>query len=188
MRMVSSRVPARTAKLATSKLAVPDVARGSRRAVSPFVATCLSRMAVGPSCRQSASRSERQEIREKTCRFAREPDMVPPSATNQVTENKDIIDWHHDDAANSPRAAILCYFRTFRKENLYFNRQPLCFQHVARPWPLTSRRAGLPSLQVPGERGLASTPWRAEMPCLSHLQTLCPAHECRAGKYNEAGC
>ncbi len=37
-----------------------------------------------------------------------------------------------------PYSAILCHFRTFCKENLYLNRQPLCFHHFARPWPLTS--------------------------------------------------
>ncbi len=38
-----------------------------------------------------------------------------------------------------PYSAILCHFRTFCKENLYFNRQPLCFHHFAKPRPLTSR-------------------------------------------------
>ena len=37
-----------------------------------------------------------------------------------------------------PFCAILCHFRTFCKENLYLNRQPLCFHHFARTWPLTS--------------------------------------------------
>ena len=31
-----------------------------------------------------------------------------------------------------PFCAILCHFRTFCKENLYLNRQPLCFHHLAR--------------------------------------------------------
>ena len=31
-----------------------------------------------------------------------------------------------------PYSAILCHFRTFCKENLYLNRQPLCFHHFAR--------------------------------------------------------
>ncbi len=36
--------------------------------------------------------------------------------------------------------AILCHFRPFCKKNLYLSRQPLCFHHFARPWPLTSQR------------------------------------------------
>ncbi len=48
-----------------------------------------------------------------------------------------------------PFCAILCHFLVFCKENLHLNRQPLCFHHFAKPWPLTSRPAGFASIPAP---------------------------------------
>ena len=58
-----------------------------------------------------------------------------------------------------PFSAILCHFLTFCKETLYLSRQPLCFHHFARRWPLTSRGpgAGLSEPRATGSKmGLGS--------------------------------
>ena len=54
--------------------------------------------------------------------------------------------------------AILCHFRVFCKENLYLNRQPLCFHHFARPWPFTIPACRFAQHTGAGERELPSTP------------------------------
>ena len=61
-------------------VATSDVARVSRRAVSPFLATCLT--AAWPSTRRTP------QIHKKTCRLTRAPAIVPPPAATRTLKTK----------------------------------------------------------------------------------------------------
>ena len=151
-RGLSTKKANRSKQVETSKVATRDVAHVSRRAVAPFVATCLNGMAAGPSCRQSASRGERQEYLKSARKpvallgnLTRSRRRLQPESLKTKTLSVDTMTRRRKwpiSCHSLPYSAILCHFRTFCKANLYLTRQPLCFNHFARPWPLTSRRAG----------------------------------------------
>ena len=174
MRTVSSSVPARAAKVVTSKVATSDVAHVSRRAVSPFVATYLIGMAAGPSCRQSASRGERQEY----LKSARKPVALLGNLTRsrrrlqpQSLKTKTLS---VDTMTRRRKWPISCHFVPFSAISGHFVKKIytspdnlFCFHHfrqaVATDIP-ACRFAKHNAGQAGAARVNKRLPWRAQMP------------------------
>ena len=118
-------------------------------------------MAAGPSCRQSAERQEYPKSARKPVpllgNLTRSRRRLQPQSLKTKTLSVDTM-------TRRRKWPISCHFVPFSAISGHFVKKIytspdnlFCFHHFARPWPLTSRRAALPSIQEPDSADFCTT-------------------------------
>ena len=121
-----------------------------------FLRRKVASIAAGPSCRQSASRGERQEYLKSARKPVVLPGNVPRSRRRLQPESLKTKTLSVDTMTRRRKWPRSCHSLPFSAISGHFVKKTctspgnlFCFNHFARPWPLTSRRAALPSIQAP---------------------------------------